>query len=158
VGVLYSTWGFSAVQNVLYSTWGFSAVQNVLYSTWGFSAVRPVAAAARGWHQVAQNMHDLNGIIDKRSASPTAPDLVAAISDEGLQGSEQKKVSLKECFSYEYFCFAASFPGTKRICGNPSQFAGITLIFLVIPGNPSEMEFLYQEKVFVAGCVSGNER
>jgi len=27
------------------------------------------------------------------------------------------------------------------------------MIFSVIPGNPSEMEFLYQEKVFVAGRV-----
>ena len=32
------------------------------------------------------------------------------------------------------------------------------MIFSVIPGNPSEMEFLYQEKVFVAGHESGNER
>jgi hypothetical protein len=32
------------------------------------------------------------------------------------------------------------------------------MIFSVIPGNPSEMEFLYQEKVFVAGRVSGNEQ
>jgi len=52
---------------------------------------------------------------------------------------------------------AASFPGTKRICGNPSLFAGIVMIFSVIPGNPSGIEFLYQEKVFVAGRVSGNE-
>jgi len=29
-------------------------------------------------------MHDPNGIIDARSASPLAPDLAAAISDEGL--------------------------------------------------------------------------
>jgi len=61
--------------------------------------VRP--AAARGWRQVARNMHDPNGIIDARSASPTAPDLVAAISDEGLWSLEQKRMSLKECFSYE---------------------------------------------------------
>jgi len=52
----------------------------------------------------------------------------------------------------------ATFPGTKRICGNPSLFAGISMIFSVIPGNPLEMEFWYQEKVFVAERVSGNER
>jgi len=34
--------------------------------------------------QVARYTHDPNGIIDARSASPLAPDLVAAISDEGL--------------------------------------------------------------------------
>jgi len=61
--------------------------------------VRPAAAAARGWRQVARNMHDPNGIIDARSASPTAPDLVAAISDQGLRSLEEKK-SLKECLSY----------------------------------------------------------
>jgi len=27
----------------------------------------------------------------------------------------------------------------------------------VMPGNPSEMEFLYPAKVFAAGRVSGNE-
>ena len=32
------------------------------------------------------------------------------------------------------------------------------MIFSVIPGNPSGIEFLYQEKVFVAGRVSGNEQ
>jgi len=32
------------------------------------------------------------------------------------------------------------------------------MMFLVISGNPSEMEFLYQKKVFVAGRVSGNEQ
>jgi len=53
---------------------------------------------------------------------------------------------------------AAPFPGTKRICGNPSLFAGISKIFSIIPGNPLEMEFLYQEKVFVAERVSGNEQ
>jgi len=47
--------------------------------------------------------------------------------------------------------------GTKRICGNPSLFAGITMIFSVIPGNLSEMKILYLEKVFVAGRVSGND-
>jgi len=31
------------------------------------------------------------------------------------------------------FFGAASFPGTERICGNPSLFAGIAMIFLVIP-------------------------
>jgi len=34
--------------------------------------------------QVARYVHDPNGIIDARSASPLAPDLVAAISDEGV--------------------------------------------------------------------------
>ena len=37
-----------------------------------------------GCRQVARYMHDPNGIIDARSASPLAPDLAAAISDEGL--------------------------------------------------------------------------
>jgi hypothetical protein len=37
-------------------------------------------------------------------------------------------------------------------------FRGISMIFSVIPGNPSEMEFWYQEKVSVAGRVSGNEQ
>jgi len=46
--------------------------------------VRP-AAAARGWRKVARHVHDSNGIIDARSASPFAPDLVAALGDEGLQ-------------------------------------------------------------------------
>ena len=55
-------------------------------------------------------------------------------------------------------CCAASFPGTKQIGGNPSLFAGIAMIFSEIPGDPSETEFLYQEKVFVARRVSGNER
>ena len=32
------------------------------------------------------------------------------------------------------------------------------MIFSVIPGNPSEMEFLYHAMVFVAGRVSGNEQ
>jgi len=59
--------------------------------------VRPAVAAARGWRQFARNMHDPNGIIDARLASPTARDLVAAISDEGLRSLEQKRVSLKEC-------------------------------------------------------------
>jgi len=36
--------------------------------------------------------------------------------------------------------------------------AGISMNLLVIPGNPSEMKILYQEKVFVAGRMSGNER
>jgi len=53
---------------------------------------------------------------------------------------------------------ATSFPGTKQICGNPSIFAGIAMIFSVIPGNPSGIEFLYHEKVFVADRVSGNEQ
>jgi len=44
------------------------------------------------------------------------------------------------------------------IRGNPSLFAGISMIRSVNPGNPSEMEFLYQEKEFVAGRVSGNKR
>jgi len=51
-----------------------------------------------------------------------------------------------------------SFPSTKRICGNPSFFAEISIIFSVHPGDPLEVEFLYQERVFVAGGVSGNER
>jgi len=37
-----------------------------------------------GCRQVARYMHDPNGIIDARSVSPLAPDLVAVISDEGL--------------------------------------------------------------------------
>jgi len=37
-----------------------------------------------GCRQVARYMHDPNGIIDARSASPLAPNLVEAISDEGL--------------------------------------------------------------------------
>jgi len=32
------------------------------------------------------------------------------------------------------------------------------MIFLVIPGNPSEMEILYQEKEFVSGLQSGNKQ
>jgi len=39
----------------------------------------------RGWRNVARYVHDSNSIIDARSASPIAPDLVAALSDEGLQ-------------------------------------------------------------------------
>jgi len=46
---------------------------------------------------------------------------------------------------------AANFPGTKQICRDPSLFAGISMIFWVIPRNLSEMEFWYQQKVFVAG-------
>jgi len=53
---------------------------------------------------------------------------------------------------------AASFPGTKRICGNPSLFTGISMIFSVIPGNPSEMECWYQEKKFVAWRMLGNDQ
>jgi len=45
--------------------------------------VRP-AAAARGWRKVARQVQDSNSIIDVRSASPLAPDLAAALSDEGL--------------------------------------------------------------------------
>jgi len=52
----------------------------------------------------------------------------------------------------------ACFPGTEQIWANPSPFAGISMIFLVIPGNPSEMKFLYQEKEFVVERVSGNEQ
>jgi len=37
-----------------------------------------------GCRQVARYMHDPNGIIDARSAGPLAPDLMPAISDEGL--------------------------------------------------------------------------
>ena len=51
---------------------------------WGISAVRP-AAAARSWRKVARHVHDSNGIIDARSVSPLAPDLVAALGDAGLQ-------------------------------------------------------------------------
>ena len=47
-----------------------------------------------GCRQVAWYMHDPNGIIDARSASPLAPDLVAAISDEGLWNSAS---SLSPC-------------------------------------------------------------
>jgi len=32
------------------------------------------------------------------------------------------------------------------------------MIFSVIPGSLSEMQNLYQEKEFVAGCMSGNEQ
>jgi len=46
----------------------------------------------------------------------------------------------------------------ERICGNPSLYAGISMIFSLIPGNPSEMEFWYQEQEFVAGRMSGNEQ
>jgi len=46
--------------------------------------VRP-AASTRGWRKVARHVHDSNDIIDARSASPLAPDLVAALSHEGLQ-------------------------------------------------------------------------
>jgi len=53
----------------------------------------------------------------------------------------------------------ASFPGTEPICGNPSKFAGISMMFSVTPRNPLEMEFLYQEKVsVVTGRTSWNER
>jgi len=52
--------------------------------------MRPVATA-RGWYmntckwrQVAQRMHDPNGIVDAWSASPLAPDSMAVIGDEGL--------------------------------------------------------------------------
>jgi len=41
---------------------------------------------------------------------------------------------------------------------NPSLFAGIAMIFSAIPGNPSGLEILYQEKVFVAGRVKGDEQ
>jgi len=54
-----------------------------LYLTWLFSAVHP-AAAARGWRKASRYMHNPNGIIDACSASPLAPDSMAAISDKGL--------------------------------------------------------------------------
>jgi len=59
---------------------------------------------------------------------------------------------------YLYFSIgsAASSPGTK-FAGIPT-FRRILMIFSAIPGNPSEMEFLYQGKVSIAGHVSGNER
>jgi len=53
---------------------------------------------------------------------------------------------------------AASFLDTKRICGDPSLFAEISMMFSVIPGNPSEMEFFYQEKKFVARAHVGHEQ
>ena len=53
---------------------------------------------------------------------------------------------------------AASFPGTTRCSLQPSLFAGIPMIYPVNLGNQSKMELLYQEKEFVAGHVSGNER
>jgi len=53
-------------------------IERTFQSTWGFSAVRP-AAAARGWCQVARHMNDPNGIIDASSASPLAPESVAAM-------------------------------------------------------------------------------
>jgi len=40
-----------------------------------------------------------------------------------------------------------SFPGTKRIFGNPSLFQGFQ-IFPEILGNLAEIELLYQEKDF----------
>jgi len=82
-------------------------------------------------------MHDPNGIIDARAASPLAPDLVTAMSDEGLWNlasslsspcnqkytmrsdilildrivsrfGTHQKVSFKDCFSYEYACVMTS--------------------------------------------------
>jgi hypothetical protein len=49
----------------------------------------------------------------------------------------------KTVLNWVLLASAASFPGTERICGNPSLFAGISMIFSVIPGNPSEMKFLF---------------
>jgi len=57
-----------------------------------------------------------------------------------------------------YDCCSASFPGTKTNLRESQLLAGISMNLLVIPGNPSEMKILYQEKVFVAGRMSGNER
>jgi len=51
---------------------------------------------------------------------------------------------------------AASFPGTKRCSGNPSIFAGIPMIFLVVLRNQSKMELLYQAQKFVEDHMSGN--
>jgi len=64
----------------------------------------------------------------------------------------------KTVLNWVLLASAASFPGTERICGNPSFFAGISMIFSVIPENPSEMEMLSQEKMLAAGRMSGNER
>jgi len=46
---------------------------------------KPKKKNARGWRNVVRYLHDSNGIIDARSASPLAPDLVAALSDKDIQ-------------------------------------------------------------------------
>ena len=79
--------------------------------------MRAAAEAAGGWRQVARSMHDPNSIIDARSASPTTSDFVAAISDEGLQ----KKVSLKECFSYERASGQSIWVGGRCLVYSPFE-------------------------------------
>ena len=54
--------------------------------TRGFSCGAP-SAATRGWHQVARHVHNPNGIIGARSASPLAPDFVAAVGNKYLRSS-----------------------------------------------------------------------
>jgi len=49
------------------------------------------SAAARGWHQVARHLHDPNGTIGARLASPLAPDSVAAIG-KGLRSLSSSPV------------------------------------------------------------------
>jgi len=61
-----------------------AASNRMLYFMLVFSAVLP-AVTARGCRKVARHVHDSNGIVDARSLSPLAPDLVAALSEEGLQ-------------------------------------------------------------------------
>jgi len=68
-----------------------------------FSAVRPAAAAARDWRQVARNMHNPNSIIDAHSASPTAPDLVAATArsvEDETRNVELNGNRNPECWGY----------------------------------------------------------
>jgi len=87
------------------------------------------SVAARGWHYVARYIHNPNGIIGARSASPLAPHLVAAIGNKCLWSlaswpctaitstqcgpiflywtafcleAGQTKMSFKDCVSYEH--------------------------------------------------------
>ena len=57
-------------------------IQGLLFVSVDFCGAS--SCSRTGCRQVARYMHDPNGIIDARSASPLAPDLAAAISDEGL--------------------------------------------------------------------------
>jgi len=63
----------------------FFAVSNRGPSVWHGVFCGAPSAAARGCHQVARRIHDPNGIIGARSASPLAPDSVAAIGNECCQ-------------------------------------------------------------------------
>jgi len=47
---------------------------------------------------------------------------------------------------------AAAFPSAKRFGGNPSLFAGISMIFSGIHGNPSEMEFGTKKRSLLQGA------